>query len=313
VAILKNNELLSRGLCDEEGKTNLHFDDPFELASATLSISGHNKFRYEHQGIIFIDAPPVRDLTANVDETVITLEWKEPDFSNDNAPDYYAIYRDGSRIKTLLPDYLTYQDEDELSWNTNYEYCVRAFYSIHVSSPVCLTVKTEPYCDIVGKISSAVSGKAVAVQWKMPEPIAPEKYSVFRDGVFLMETTKLFIIDEVPEDDTEYEYCVVAQYDACDPEPVCLKVIVGSPDGITETQSELFKIYPNPANNYVTVVGSTMQRIEIYDITGRTICEININGASQTNISVSGLENGLYFLRIYNDDNVFVKRFTIIR
>jgi hypothetical protein len=300
VAILQNNELLSRGLCDEEGNTQLVFETPYDLASALLSISGHNKFRYEHLGIVFIDAPPVRYLTANVDKTVITLDWKEPDFSAGNAPDYYAIYRDGIKIKTLSPDYLTYRDEGELSWNTTYDYCIRAYYSIHVSSPVCLPAKTDPYCDIVGKISSAISGKTVAVQWKKPEPIAPDNYSVFRDGVLLKETTRLYIIDEVPEDDTIYEYCVVAQYDDCEPEPVCLNVVVGSPIGISETKKELFQVYPNPATGELRITNYELRikDIVIYDVYGK-----KQNGKwkmenEEWKVNISHLPAGIYFVKI---------------
>jgi hypothetical protein len=61
------------------------------------------------------------------------------------------------------------------------------------------------------------------------------------------------------------------------------------------------------------VTGAAMQQILIYDITGRIVRELNLNGATQSNISVSGLENGLYLLQIYSDGNVFVKRFSVIK
>jgi len=300
-------------VCDSLGNATLYLDTPFDPAPITISISGHNKYRYQQTGMIFIDSPPIRDLTANVEENTVILDWREPDYLDDNAPDFYAIYRDGNKIKTLSSDFLSYQDEDQLGWNTNFDYCVKALYSVQASIPVCLPVKTDPYCDIVGGITSSVSGKAVALKWMIPEPIAPDNYSVYRDGVFIKETTKSIIIDVVPEDDTKYEYCVVAHYKDCEPEPVCVDVVVGSPISIKEIQAELFQIYPNPATNYVTVIGSTMQRIDVRDITGRIVCEVNPHGACQTNISVAELENGLYFLRIQTDENILVKRFTIIR
>jgi len=317
VAILQNNELISRGLCDAEGNAHLSFDSPCDLAAATLSISGHNKYRFEIHGITFIDAPPVRELTDKVNENVVTLSWKEPEITDGNFPDFYAIYRDGIMIKKMPSDYLTYQDNDQLSWNTNYNYCVRAIYSIHASAPVCLPVKTDPFCDVVGNISSRVLGKTVVLEWIKPVLFLPEKYSIFRDGVFIKDAAKEkdFIIDQVPDDDTKYEYCVVARYEDCEPEQVCMDVIVGSPEGILEGEAEWFQMYPNPAHNELNIACGErqMEKIEIYDIMGRTIREMNINNTSQTVFSVSELKNGSYFLRIYTNEQVFVKRFAIIR
>ena len=313
VAIIQDNELISRGWCDSNGNTNLYFDTPCNLSSALLSISGHNKFRYEHQGILFIDAQPVRDLTAHVNETVIVLEWKEPDYTDGNAPDSYTIYRDGTKIKTLPPDCLTYQDEDQLSWNTNYDYCIRAFYSIHASNPVCLTAKTDPFCDIVGKIKSSVNGKSVAISWNEPEGFLPNKYIIYRDGVFLKETqkTKLFIIDIVPEDDTVYEYCVVAQYDDCDPDPVCINVIVGSPVGILETETDLLHIFPNPTTGELRITNYELRitDIEIFDANGKM--QKSRKAGKQNGemvIDISNLQAGIYFVKITTEQGEITKK-----
>ena len=313
VAVLQNNILISRAVCDNEGNAFLYLDEPVDLASVLLSISGHNKYRYEQQGIEFTDAPPVRGFSAIVDGITVNLKWQKPEVLKGNMPDSYIIYRDGVSIKKLDSNTLAYQDEDQLSWFTDYEYCVKALYTIYASNPVCLPVKTEAYCDIASNIRSTVNNQTVTLFWDKPDPIAPEKYSIFRDGEFLKETTKLFTVDNVPEDDTEYEYCVLAEYDGCDLESVCLKVAVGNVVGIAEQQAELFQIYPTPAHDYITVKGTEMQHIVIYDITGRIVREIDPNNASQTNVSVSGLENGLYFLRIYTEGNVYTKRFSVTR
>jgi hypothetical protein len=318
VAILQNDELVSRGQCDEAGNVVLTFDAPLDLASALLSLTGHNKFRFEQQGLEFVETPPVRELTASVDEIVVTLEWQEPDYRDDNQPDSYAIYRNGNRIITLSSDELSYQDTDELSWNTTYDYCVRALYSVFASPPVCLPVKTDPYCALAGNVRSSVSKKAVALQWEQAGLIAPKEYTVFRDGEFLKETTKLFIIDNVPEDDTEYEYCVVAQYDDCELEPVCLKVIVGSPVGISEAQTEGVHIYPNPTTGELRITNYELRitNIEVFDVFGRKVeAKFPSNllegwqpQADGVVLDISHLQSGIYFVKVFTEEGEVVKK-----
>jgi hypothetical protein len=315
VAILQDNELISRGLCDGTGNVVITFDTPVNLALVVLSLTGHNKYRYEQQGLEFVEVPPIRELTAKVDEIVITLEWQEPDYKDGNQPDSYAIYHNGSILKTLPADELSYQDTDELLWNTTYEYCVRALYSVFVSNPVCLPVKTDPYCDIVENLTSTVNGKIVVLRWEKPELFAPKKYSIERDGVFLKETTALFSVDNVPKDSTEYEYCVFALYEDCDSEPICLNVKVGIPTGISETQAEWVQIYPNPTTGGLTITNYELRitDVEVYDIYGRkTASNHLLISSSNQQVDVSHLPNGLYFLRIYTEDSILVKRFIIV-
>jgi len=398
VAVLQNNVLLSRGVCNSEGDAILYFDSPFNPATATLSITAHNKYRYQKQEIVFADAPPIRNLTANVNDYKTTLNWQEPDLSGkQDPPVLYAIYRNGSKIATITADNLTYPDNTQLTPNTTYQYCVKAVYSDCSSIPVCLSVTTEPYCVAIPKLYSSVTGKKIMIYWNPPE-FPPVKYTVLRDGEFLKETTQLYAIDDVQKENTEYEYCVIANYESCDTDPTCIKVksgiVCGAIDDITskvdilsieiswthispnqlvkymilrdgvitveettetsitdtvpqedteyhycimaffdkcssdercitvksgkvvtveEEQTNLFRIYPNPAYDYITVKGNNMQHITIYDITGKIISEINLNNVSQTDISVSGLANGLYLLQIHSEGTVYGKRFAVIR
>jgi len=330
VAILKDNELLSRGLCDNNGYVLLTFNEPVDYASVTLSISGHNKYRYEQHGLIFPETPPIRELNVLVEGNVITLDWKEPDYSDGNSPDTYVVYRNGNKIKTLSAEFLSYQDKEQLSWNTTYEYCVKAFYTFFASYPVCLSAETEPFCDIVGDLSSSVNEKTVTLRWKKPETFTPKNYIVFRDDEFLKETagTTLFAVDKVPEDDTEYEYCVFVRYSGCDePEPVCLKVVVGSPVSISDRQLDGFQIYPNPTTGKLIITNLSSDRnkldktndelritnVEVLDIYGKKLSYNFTPSSSNLQIDVSCLQNGFYFLRIYTDHNIYVKRFTVIR
>jgi len=57
------------------------------------------------------------------------------------------------------------------------------------------------------------------------------------------------------------------------------------------------KIYPNPANSYVTIETKTKATVQIINIAGQTVKEVEIN-ESKTNIDVSGLSKGKYFFKV---------------
>ncbi|MCL2041409.1 MAG: C25 family cysteine peptidase [Bacteroidales bacterium] len=261
VAVFQDNVLIGRGVCDYEGETTLIFDAPFNPATALFSISGHNKYRYEQQGITLMDAPPVRDLQADVEMTVVNLEWKAPDLSGkQNPPTFYSIYRDGAKIATITSDNLNYQDKGKLTPNTTYEYCVRALYADCSSVPVCIPVTTDLYCYAVKNITTSITGKKIILYWSMPD-FPPEKYTILRDGEFLKETDQTLLIDNVAKENTVYEYCVIAHYDGCDSDPACKKVtsgvVCGAMDVITANVNVLTvelsweHISPNQLEQYV--------------------------------------------------------------
>jgi hypothetical protein len=63
------------------------------------------------------------------------------------------------------------------------------------------------------------------------------------------------------------------------------------------------KIFPNPAKNSLNIssVENRKASINIYDITGKAVLNSTFTG-NQKSIDISGILNGIYFLRI-NDEN----------
>ncbi len=69
-------------------------------------------------------------------------------------------------------------------------------------------------------------------------------------------------------------------------------------------------VYPNPANNYVNIsilknTGSV--HAELMDASGKTIMGANIDETS-SKIDLSGLKNGVYFLKINSKEQSFTKK-----
>jgi len=73
--------------------------------------------------------------------------------------------------------------------------------------------------------------------------------------------------------------------------------------GISNDQKLDFKIYPNPAHNYVTISGGNTDfySLKILDLTGKAVYQQT--GENIINIDVSKFTDGLYFVKITQQNN----------
>ena len=84
------------------------------------------------------------------------------------------------------------------------------------------------------------------------------------------------------------------------------------PDGVEENDNMTVSVYPNPAHDYIRIETqnfASLQSIDVYDIAGQLVLTSN-----ETEINVSGLESGMYFVRVvYGDAKycVFTERLII--
>ncbi|HNZ42198.1 MAG TPA: M6 family metalloprotease domain-containing protein [Bacteroidales bacterium] len=88
-------------------------------------------------------------------------------------------------------------------------------------------------------------------------------------------------------------------------------VIVNLCTGTDELQANDVIIYPNPANNILTIEAQRLngqEMIEIYDFKGQLlISQIMQHAASE--IDICNLSNGIYFLKITDEKKIIVKKF----
>ena len=84
-------------------------------------------------------------------------------------------------------------------------------------------------------------------------------------------------------------------------ESVSFNVIFDDLQGIKDNNSSKVNIYPNPANDYITISGvENAKSISIYNVTGKVVYQSN---AVKNNINISELSQGVYIVNLKNNDD----------
>ena len=79
--------------------------------------------------------------------------------------------------------------------------------------------------------------------------------------------------------------------------------------GIKEsTHNDFITIFPNPANNYITIEVPQQATIEITNIQGKLIKTLAAK-SNKTNIDVSAFSSGVYFVKVKTEKGIMVKKF----
>lgn len=82
------------------------------------------------------------------------------------------------------------------------------------------------------------------------------------------------------------------------------------PSNIDQMDIKAIEVWPNPAQNAIQIKNPghlKIQAIEIIDITGKITQRKNMENSKT--IDISGLQNGIYFLRIISDNGLITRRF----
>ncbi len=135
-----------------------------------------------------------------------------------------------------------------------------------------------------------------------------EKYKVYLDGVFLAETTDLSYVFDVIDTQTTatYEAGVEAVYSTGTSERATITFTIN--EGVEDINAQDIAIYPVPANNVVQIAGAEFNTYCIYDITGKLVATNNLLDAQ---IDVSRLENGMYTIKLMNNDKVVTRKIIV--
>jgi len=97
-------------------------------------------------------------------------------------------------------------------------------------------------------------------------------------------------------------YAVILTQGACSDTSECFSVTVS---GIgNKEQTQVYRVYPNPAKNHVTIDMASEQAdvtIKVYDLTGNLLHMEELDRLTKTNLDITEFKPGLYMIQIHND------------
>lgn len=93
-----------------------------------------------------------------------------------------------------------------------------------------------------------------------------------------------------------------------------ITVLLVSNESVGEINMGSFSLYPNPANNMVTIEsGSIINQVEIYNITGKLILNKTGIKDTKTSISLDKMNTGLYLVNIYTPEGIHTHKIQVIK
>ena len=238
-------------------------------------------FPLRPQGLSYMNGANFGDIDGDGNLEIVTLTYVQ-NFSPDD-PVYVTAYALNQPVENLV--FGTYKgSNDRMGWIREEE----------------VVVSCNPVRDLEAETGGDVS--QVYLHWTEPEPGSTGNllgYLIQKNGELLQEflETPEYMDFEVEFFQT-YEYVVIAVFDdncesAC--APLSIELI---PDAVPEYSKEA-KAYPNPAQNMLHIEGTGLTEVEVFNIMGQSV--LNINDNIET-VDISHLQNGIYFVRLKTND-----------
>ncbi len=158
----------------------------------------------------------------------------------------------------------------------------------------------------VQDLDASVNGSNITLTWNQPTDGTPTGYVIYRNGIVIGEANQMTYVDQVIASGT-YSYCVVAVYATGLSTPSCVQVEYY--DAVSENEVE-FAIYPNPVNNTLFVNGGDAEySYEMFNGMGQKVAEGKATGNTQ--ISVSSMAKGVYFLRLTSGTQIRMEKVVV--
>ena len=249
---------------------------------------------------------PIQNLSLNENEDEKTLTWEAPE---QGTPASYKVYINGQLVSengtALSYDFST----EEKAFTAE----VIAVYkdgktSVGVAK---LFGEADDYVTVEAPRNLAAaptSTSSIRLTWS--SAAYATSYNVYRDNAFVKNVTAANYTDEGLEYDTEYCYTVTSvleDQESEHTEAVCVKTLGES---LTELESS-FLLFPNPANDRLFIEAEVeIEGVVVYTITGVIVGQQTTDNRQQSlSIDLSGLNTGIYFIKINTNQGEVIKRF----
>ena len=163
-------------------------------------------------------------------------------------------------------------------------------------------------CDVTIELTLGGEGGEILLSW-LPV-LENTKFRIYRNGELLVEVEENSFIDYDIECFKIYCYTVTAVC-GTDMETEHSNEECGGYIGINELQNDI-KIYPNPANATLSVAGTGLKTVSIYNMLGQMIETVETNGKTVTTINTSSYQSAMYFVEIVLENGNKINKQLII-
>lgn len=262
------------------------------------------------------------ELTATDENGVVILNW--PSVGKELIG--YNVYRDGMLCALVSEN--EFVDADASLGGHCYQVCVLGDGGeSDFSNEVCGTAGENCGGDDHLWFEIQPNGKPI-ISWEIPEVEGLSGFYVYRkvndDGTY--EQIKMLGANKKEYKETRtmtegnwYFYRVVAAYLDIDCESAPFKALYGneyfvkiyySLTDVDEASESTLHVYPNPANDQLSIEGDGMLSVAVYDLLGQLMLEQQCpSGTSCVTLPVANLTPGMYLIKINNGNGVTSRSF----
>jgi Cleaved Adhesin Domain. len=163
----------------------------------------------------------------------------------------------------------------------------------------------------VGEYESAVGIQLDEVKVIEQTP-SDRLYNVYRDETLIAANVLAtsFVDDDFESGTHEWSVTAICNEFGHESNPASATVSCDQGESINEPNSEKMMIYPNPTTGKVTVESNseTIKCIYILDVAGKVIDGLDNINRNKTEIDLTGLSKGIYFLKINEQIDKVIKK-----
>lgn len=247
------------------------FDDGTEDQTLTIQNGNYNTYTF--------------NVKADVE---VSLEWEKGEYDSECS---FVVKKTNGNIIYSSPSFSN-KGEFLYSWVTE---CSCASMSFNM-------------CDAVQNLQGEQNQNAIELNWEAANDA--DFYEIYR-GTRLIGTTSetTFIDDYELTNGTTYLYNVQVIYfnESCVGKLASTEVTF-STESVEENEFINVSVFPNPNNGEFTVRCDNMNRITVYNVIGSVVKDIETNTDS---FVIEGLNSGVYFVNIRNNDSNIIKKVVV--
>ena len=247
------------------------FDDGTEDQTLTIQNGNYNTYTF--------------NVKADVE---VSLEWEKGEYDSECS---FVVKKTNGNIIYSSPSFSN-KGEFLYSWVTE---CSCASMSFNM-------------CDAVQNLQGEQNQNAIELNWEAANDA--DFYEIYR-GTRLIGTTSetTFTDDYELTNGTTYLYNVQVIYfnESCVGKLASTEVTF-STESVEENEINNVSVFPNPNNGEFTVRCDNMSRITVYNVIGSVVKDIETNTDS---FVIEGLNSGVYFVNIRNNDSNIIKKVVV--